>query len=153
MSFATNPAAFGSGIAGRPPVTGERRIAGPLVSFDIPLETARVRAEPAYAAEGHSARTLAKYPDLRVVLVAMKAGTKIAVHETAERLALQVLLGRARLRLDDEERAECGAGSFVAVDAARAHEIECLDDCAFLLTVAWPPERAPAAGDYDPIDV
>ncbi len=148
MSFAAS-----SDVSGHTPERLERQIDGPIVSFDIPFETARVRAEAAYATEGHSAHTLAKYPDLRVVLVAMKAGTRISIHETAERIAIQVFLGRARVWLRSGESADCAEGTFAALDASLAHEVDCLEDCAFLLTIAWPPERSRAGDDFDPIDV
>lgn len=139
--------------AGRDTPT-QRRINGPLASFDLPYETALVRAERAYEAEGHSARTLAKYPDLRVVLVAMKAGARIEVHETAERMTVQVLLGQLRLWLAKGANTECAEGSFLAVDAALAEAIECVEDCAFLLTVAWPPaDRSARPRDLEPIEV
>lgn len=141
-------------VAGRRTPGTERRINGPLVSFDVPYETALVQAEQAYQQEGHSARTLAKYPDLRVVLVAMKAGTRIEVHETAERLTVQVVLGQIRVWLTRGANTECAEGSFLAMDASLAEAIECLEDCAYLLTVAWPPaESASAKKDDDPIEV
>jgi quercetin dioxygenase-like cupin family protein len=117
----------------------ERRVSGPFVSFDLPFEIARVRAESAYEREGHCARTLAKYPDLRVVLVAMKAGAKMGLHETAERMTMQIAFGQCRLWFAHGENVDLAEGGFAAVDARLAHEIECLEECAFLLTIAWPP--------------
>jgi hypothetical protein len=38
----------------------------------------------------------------------------------------------------------------VSVEAGRVHEIECLEECAFLLTLAWPPERRPAEATGTP---
>jgi quercetin dioxygenase-like cupin family protein len=145
---------------GQAGVSAERRITGPVVSFDLPFETARIRAERAYTEEGHSARTLAKYPDLRVVLVAMKPNARMSLHETAERLTLQVILGQARLWLEGAANTDVGEGAFLAVDAALAHQIECLEECAFLLTLTWPPAEAErtkggdsSADDFDPIDL
>jgi quercetin dioxygenase-like cupin family protein len=34
---------------------------------------------------------------------------------------------------------ELSEGSLGAVDAGRVHEVEALQDCAFILTLAWPP--------------
>lgn len=122
----------------------ERRVTGPFVSFDIPFEIARVRADGGYEREGHGARTLAKYADLRVVLVAMKAGARMSLHETAERMTLQLVFGQCRLWFQHGENVELADGGFAAVDASLAHELECLEDCALLLTVAWPPaSRSP----------
>jgi quercetin dioxygenase-like cupin family protein len=142
-----------SDVSGHPSDGAKRQVAGPLVSFDIPLEIARIRAEPAYVTEGHSAHTLAKYPDLRTVLVAMKTGTKLSIHETAERLALQVIIGSAEVKLRNGESANCPEGTFAALDASLVHQVDCLEDCAFLLTVAWPPERSSRSRDLEPIDL
>ena len=38
-----------------------------------------------------------------------------------------------------------GEGTFYAVDSERAEAVECLDECAFTLTVAWPPATAGTA--------
>lgn len=124
----------------------EQRIDGPFSSCDIPFELARLRSEPAYAKDGHAGRTLAKYPDLRVVLETMTPGTRLPLHETAERITLQVILGRLRVWLEYGEDQDLAEGSFAAVDAARVEELEALDECAFLLTLAWPPAESGAEG-------
>jgi len=116
----------------------------PFISVDVPFELARLRASPAYEAEGHAGRTLTKYPELRAVLETAKAGVRLPLHETAEQLTLQVLVGQLRVWMAHGENVDLSEGSFAAVDAGRVHEIESLEDSAFLLTLAWPPvgERA-----------
>ncbi len=111
----------------------------PFISFDVPFELARLRAGEAYEREAHAGRTLTKYPELRVVLETMKAGARLPFHETAEQMTLQVLVGQVRLWMPYGDNSDLSEGSFAAVDAGRVHEIEALEDCAFLLTLAWPP--------------
>jgi quercetin dioxygenase-like cupin family protein len=132
MIEATPSGAFASEHPGQP-------IDAPFVSFDVPFELARLRTEHAYDVDGHTGRTLAKNPDLRVVLEAMKEGVRLAFHETAERMILQVIVGQLRIWTEYGENCDLAEGSFAAVDAGRVHEIECLRECAFLLTLAWPP--------------
>jgi quercetin dioxygenase-like cupin family protein len=139
MTPATPSAAF------RPERPGQR-IDIPFISVDVPLEIARLRAERAYEQDGHAGRTLVKYPDLRVVLETMKRGTRLPFHETAERMTLQVVLGQLRVSLRPGEVSELSEGTFTAIDAARVHEIESLDESAFLLTLAWPPAGNGANG-------
>ena len=129
-----------SGVASSPSMTRSQQVAVPSLTVDLPFACALLRAEPAYEHDGHTARTLAKYHDLRVVLVAMKSGARMTVHETQEQLALQVLLGRLRVWLRGGGNEEVGEGAFFAADTERAEAIECLDECAFTLTVSWPPE-------------
>jgi quercetin dioxygenase-like cupin family protein len=105
----------------------------------MPFEIARLRAERAYEAEGHAGRTLAKYADLRVVLETMKAGLRLPFHDTAERMTLQVIFGQLRVWLRFGGNCDLSEGSVAAIDAASVHEIESLQECAFLLTLARPP--------------
>src|SRR5512146_2229694 len=48
---------------------------------------------------GRGATTLAKYPDLRIVLVSMKAKTKMHEHKAAGRVSIMTLTGCIRLHL------------------------------------------------------
>lgn len=132
------------------PEPSERRVDAPFISADVPSEVGQLRVERAYEAEGHAGRTLAKYPDLRVVLETMKRGVRLPFHETAERMTLQVVLGQMRVSTRDGEHSDLAEGSFAAIDAARVREIECLEECAFLLTLAWPPAgRSAGAGEEE----
>lgn len=123
------------------------RLEGPFVESDVPREVAALRREPGWKTDGHAGRTLAKYPDLRVVLEAMRRGQHLPIHETAERMTLQLIDGRIRIRLHGGETKELRAGSFVAIDPSRVHEIESLEECAFLLTLAWPPAPTRVVSD------
>jgi quercetin dioxygenase-like cupin family protein len=126
-----------------------RAAAEPFVSSDLLFELARLQASPEYAREGHAGRTLTKYTELRVVLETMKAGTRMTLHETEEELTLQVFLGQLRLWMRHGENTELAEGSFAAASAGRVHEVEALQDSSFLLTLAWPPIGARAAGRGD----
>jgi quercetin dioxygenase-like cupin family protein len=129
-----------------------RRIDASLATFDVPLELARLRSERAYELEGHAGRTLTKYPDIRVVLETMKRGARMTLHETAERITLSVVIGLVRIRLEGGETADLSEGAFCAIERSRVHEIECLDECAFLLTLAWPPAGREAL-DFEPVEI
>jgi hypothetical protein len=119
----------------------ERRIDAPVVGWDLPYEIARLRAERAFGLEGHAGRTLTKYADLRVVLEAARAGVTLPFHETAHRMSLQVMLGQVRVRVGNGEPYDVGEGGFAAFEVANVHQLEILQDSAFLLTLAWPAER------------
>ena len=110
-----------------------------FVSTDVPYELARLRASPEYAREGHAGRTVTKYPEQRVVVEAMKAGARLPMHETEEELTLQLVLGQLRVWMPFGGSFELSEGSLAAVDAGRIHELEALQDCGFVLTLAWPP--------------
>ena len=142
MAEANPPGAFERGST-------KHRIDGSVVSVDFPFEIARLRADPAYEQERHTGRTLAKYPDLRVVLETMKPGARLSFHESAERTTLQVVVGQLRAWFLGGQSCDLNEGSFAAIDTARLHEIECLEECAFLLTLAWPPAMPLAPADEE----
>jgi hypothetical protein len=51
-------------------------MAAPFLEFDLPAEIHRLRAETTWST-GHNTRTLAKYDDFRVVLIALRATVRI----------------------------------------------------------------------------
>src|ERR1700687_5369663 len=50
---------------------------------------------------GRSSKTLVKYPDLRIVLIAMKANTRMHEHTAAGRISVHSLNGHIRLHLPE----------------------------------------------------
>ena len=70
--------------------------------------------------------------------------------ETAERVTIQVVVGQVRVVLQSGESAELSDGAFTAIERSRLHEIECLQEGAFLLTLAWP---APRRADVEPFEL
>jgi autotransporter translocation and assembly factor TamB len=77
---------------------------------------------------GHIARTLFKRPDFRMVLKEHHVDGTISVH---------VLKGKIRLTAQGEAH-ELQASEIVTLSAAIRHDVEALDDSAFLITIAWP---------------
>jgi quercetin dioxygenase-like cupin family protein len=86
---------------------------------------------------GRSARTLVKYPDLRIVLVSMKAGTSLKEHKTNARFAILTLAGHVRLHLP-QASVEVPRGELLAVDHDVPHDVEAVRQSTFLLIIAWP---------------
>ena len=118
-------------------VSLERPLAAPFLQFDLADEIGALRRESAFVRNGHNARTLAKYQDMRIVLEVAQRGTRMTTHETSERISVHVLRGRVRLHVGDTESArEVRAGRLVAMDRSTAHDIVAADDCAFLLYVS-----------------
>jgi quercetin dioxygenase-like cupin family protein len=114
------------------------------MAFDLNDELNSLMGESAWQRNGHNARTLAKYPDLRIVLAAAQRGARIKTHEPNERIAVQVLRGRIRFGVGDRV-IEAGEGQLVTVDKSMAHEIEAIEESAFLLHVSAPLKSNPGA--------
>lgn len=111
---------------------------GPFLTFDLAGEIRRLREEQ-YWQSGRNSRTLVKYPDLRVVLTAIRAGTTIHQHQAAGRMSLQTVEGRLRMHAGTQEF-YMPAGSMLVLDRDMPHDIVALADSAFLLTIAWPED-------------
>ena len=58
-------------------------LAAPLLKFGLDQEIQQLRSEGRWES-GHTAKTLAKYSDLRVVLVVIESGGRIVKHRTED---------------------------------------------------------------------
>ena len=114
-------------------------MAEPLMEFDLPAEIDRLRAETTWST-GQNAKTLVKYDDLRVVLTALRAKARIPEHKTEGRISVHVLSGHLRLRAGGRTFS-LRAGSLLTLDHGVPHDVEALEESAFVLTIAWPGPR------------
>ena len=118
-----------------------------LLQVLIPAEVRNLWQQDTWDMQsGRSARTLVKYPDLRIVLVSMKAGARIKRHKANARFAILTLAGHLRLHLTDASM-EVPRGELLAVDRSVAHDIEAIRQSTFLLIIAWPDHAKGASRD------
>ncbi len=111
------------------------------LAFDLPAEIKRLHREESWQGEaGRSSKTLVKHPDLRIVLITMKAHKRMQEHHAAGRISIQTLAGHVRLHLPEGD-VDLPAGSLLALDRALPHDVEAVKQSAFLLSISW-PERA-----------
>ncbi len=127
-------------MASLPHNPGPQRVpdatAGPSLEFELAAEIEKLRGEPAYET-GRNAKTMVKYEDFRIVLTAIKAGTRIQEHHSAGRISVQTVAGHIRMRALGREF-DLPQGRLLVLDRGVQHDVEALQDSAFLLTVAWP---------------
>jgi quercetin dioxygenase-like cupin family protein len=122
-------------------------MASPFLEFDLTSEVDRLHGETTWNT-GQTAKTLIKYDDLRVVLMALKAGAKIPAHKANGRISVQLLSGH--IRLNASERAfDLLPGSLLALDRRVPHELEALEESVVFLTIAWPGGRHESIDDND----
>jgi quercetin dioxygenase-like cupin family protein len=86
---------------------------------------------------GSECKTLVKYDDLRVVLMALRASTRVPDHRTDGHISMQTIRGHLRIRAGGRTF-DLAAGGLLALDGGVAHDVEALEDSALLLTIAWP---------------
>jgi quercetin dioxygenase-like cupin family protein len=111
-------------------------MASAFLEFDLNAEIERLRGEATWST-GRNARTLMKYEDFRVVLTVLRAGVRIAEHQTEGRISIHVVSGRLRLNAAGRTF-DLRSGGLVSLDHREPHDLEAIDDSAFLLTMAWP---------------
>lgn len=105
-------------------------------TFDTMAIAAEMRTEVPYEREGHTARTLVREPDLRVVLVVMKGGSIIKEHRAKATASIHVLDGRVRVRMQDR-LVELPSARILVLEGGLPHSVEAIEESAFLLTLAW----------------
>jgi mannose-6-phosphate isomerase-like protein (cupin superfamily) len=117
----------------RPPSGDERpaaHLAEPIAVLDLPAELARLRDEEPWRKSGRHTRTLIKDADLR-------AGARLEEHHAPGRITIHALDGRLRVGVTGQA-IDLAAGQLVTIGPAIRHDVEALDESAFLLTIAWP---------------
>ncbi len=123
----------------------EGTLSGPLLQFDLAGELDQLHRDESWLQPtGRSSKTLVKHPDLRIVLIAMKANTRMHEHTAAGRISVHTLTGHIRLHLPGRI-VDLPAGRLLALDQCVPHDVEATEDSAFLLTLSWPLENKMAA--------
>jgi quercetin dioxygenase-like cupin family protein len=117
-------------------------MAAPFLEFDLTREVEQLHGEPEWT-NGQNAKTLVKYDDFRVVLIALKARARLPEHQTKGRLSIQTVAGHIVVRAEDRTF-DLPRGSVIALDRGLPHDVEALEESACLLTIAWPRERRDA---------
>ena len=72
-------------------------MAAPFLEFDLTRELEQLHCE-AQPMSGQNAKTLVKYDDFRVILIALKAHSSIPEHHADGRISVQTIRGHIRLR-------------------------------------------------------
>ena len=122
-----------------PQQDGERpaaHLADPIGVFDLNAELARLRDDEPWRRSGRHTRTLIKDDDLRVILVALRPGARLEEHHAPGRITIHALAGRLRLGAAGQ-LTTLMAGHFATLGPAIRHDVEALEESAFLLTIAW----------------
>lgn len=112
----------------------DRPLSGATLRFALAEERARVNDPELLQRNGRNARTLVKAGPLRVTLVMVGAGGRIAPHLTDGPITVHVLDGEIRFRVAGKEHA-LSAGDLLVVDAGVEHSVESPVGGTFLLTV------------------
>ena len=114
-----------------------QQMATTVFTFDLVGELARLHAEQAWQRGDRNAKTLVKDADLRVVLIALRAGMRMEEHHAPGRITIQTIVGRLALRVAGQT-VDLPMGHLLTLGPAIPHDVEAREESAFLLTIAWP---------------
>ncbi len=120
----------------RPAVTS-RRIDAPVLALSIDKEVKRLKHEPEWISGRENGITLAKYPHLRAVLVALKKGTNLREHTVEGPLSLYVVSGKISLTVSGSRHSVSGR-ELLTLRKTVPHDIKALSDSVFLLMIMRP---------------
>lgn len=118
-------------------------LANEVIRKNIQDELEKLKDAESWQREaGRSSETIVKYPEFRIVLVRMKPGSYISHHRAEGPISIHPVLGKIRVHLPDDRMEELNPGDLLALERGLEHDVEALEDCAFLLTIAWPKATA-----------
>jgi quercetin dioxygenase-like cupin family protein len=119
----------------------EGTLSVPVLQFDLGEEIDWRMQDSELHGVGRSSKTLAKYDDLRIVLISMKANTVMHEHKAPARISVQTLTGHVQLRIVGRT-VDLPAGHLVTLDQSLPHDVIALTNSSILLTLSWPAESA-----------
>jgi quercetin dioxygenase-like cupin family protein len=109
-------------------------LAASVLRFDLRTELDQLRRQPSYQSGKPTGKTLVKEPDLRIVLMALKAGARLEEHRASGPISVQEIEGSLRLRLPDTS-VDLAAGQILVLEPGIRHDAEAVSDAVFLLTI------------------
>ena len=112
-----------------------------LLVFNITEEIESLRTENEWTENDKNSRTLAKDVDFRVLLSALHTGATIDEDDGDARTSIQLVEGTADLEVAGQ-RTSLETGQLAVVNAGQAWVLRATSDCAVLMTIAWPIEKA-----------
>ena len=104
--------------------------------FDLALEMEQSEQKKPWPS-GLLTRSLFKKPDFRMLLISMDKGAVLKEHHVDGTISVHVLQGSIRFTAQGEAH-NLRVHGVVTLGASIKHQVEALENSAFLLTIAWP---------------
>jgi quercetin dioxygenase-like cupin family protein len=120
-------------------------LANDVIRKNIQGELEKLKDAESWQREaGRSSETIVKYPEFRIVLIRMKPGSYMSHHRAEGPISVHSVFGKIRVHLPDDRMEELNPGDLLALERGLEHDVEAVEECAFLLTVAWSEATAAA---------
>ena len=88
-------------------------------------------------AKGYVSKVLLKTSELKLVLFVMEAGSHMPSHHSEGRITVHCLRGAIRLQLPNE-MCDLREGDLLSLDPKVEHDVQAIENAAFLLTIVGP---------------
>ncbi len=118
-----------------------RVLDAPVLSFNLDEEILRLRQGPQWEHSHHAAVTLVKNADVRIVLILLSKGLVMHEHHAEGPVTVSVAFGGIRFRARGEERV-LQSGALLTLGGGIPHEVEAIEESAFVVTVVQPHQPA-----------
>lgn len=109
---------------------------GRSVSFDLASEVEALRETPEWNS-GIARKVVVRHPDFQITLRRMKANARIPEHRNPGRISVHTIMGHIQMHADGK-LFDLPEGSALVLDRGVTHDVEAIEESAFLLTVAVP---------------
>lgn len=113
---------------------GDRMLDAQLVTISINSLVEQVRTEEQWISSDRNAITVFKSDGMRIVLIALHKGAKMARHTANGMISVQVLEGEMLFNID-EQPVELSKGQMVALHKGIPHSVFAKEETIFLLTL------------------
>jgi quercetin dioxygenase-like cupin family protein len=110
-----------------------------FATFDLTQEMADLEKKKPWQS-GLYAKTLYKSDDFRTVLISMEPAAHMKEHHTDGTISIHVLKGSVRINAQQQTHNLSTASLFTLAPSIK-HDVEAVEDSAFLLTISWPPSE------------
>lgn len=105
--------------------------------FDLNEDLEALRRDTNWETKGIARKILVRYPDFHITLMVMKGGKRIEAHQNAGRISVQTVAGHLRMKVG-EQVFDMPQGRLLVLDRGVRHDVEAMEDSAFLLSIAVP---------------
>ncbi len=114
---------------------GDRLLDAQMVKMDLSEYRAKIKDEKTWKEGDRTAITLFKSDSMRIVLIALHAGSEMKTHTAPGIISVQVLSGRINFRTE-RQTAELSEGQMLTLHKGVPHSVLAYEESTFLLTMA-----------------
>ena len=114
---------------------GERLLDAPVIPLNLNASIAQIKGEVGYEKNDRNAITLFHSERMRIVLIALHAGTEIIEHAVSGPCSILTIDGRVGIGVGGDSFT-LGPGEALALQDAVAHSVKADSESIILLTIA-----------------